>query len=167
MKTIVGLFQAKKNVLNSLNKLINLGVPQDHIRVLACDASGQMRIREERNQIVAKYAGLGVLLGIAVAGTFGLSLGLSALPVSGFGVRFLVIVLIVFTGIGTALGGLLGIFYGVDTVERIAVLGTEGIQLGGVLEIIETSNELTARATDILQQTGVLAVEIYPELETA
>jgi hypothetical protein len=165
MRTIVGLFQAKENALSSLGELTNLGVTQDHVRVLACDASGQARLDEERNRMIAKYAGLGVLLGIAVAGTFGLIIGLSALPVQGFGLRFLVIALIVFTGIGTALGGLLGALFGVDSVERVTALCTEGMQLGGVLEIIETSNELAPRATDILQQTSVVAVEIYPELE--
>lgn len=77
----------------------------------------------------------------------------------------MVIALIVFTGIGTVLGGLLGALFGVDSVERVAMLYTEGMQLGGVLEIIETSNELAPRATDILQQTRASAVEIYPELE--
>jgi hypothetical protein len=148
MKTIVGLFQAKENALSSRGELTNLGVPQNQIR------------------IVAKYAGPGALLGIAVADTFGLIIGLSALPVDGFGLRFLVIALIVFTGIGTALGGLLGALFGVDSIERVAALCTEGMQLEGVLEIIETSNDLAARAAAILQQTSAVAVEIYPELET-
>jgi hypothetical protein len=165
MKTIVGLFQAKENALSSLSELINLGVTQDHIRVLACDASGQALIRAEQNRIVAKYAGLGALLGIAIAGAFGLSIGLGALPVYGFGVRFLVIALIAFFGIGIALGGLLGASFGVDSIERVTALATEGRPFGGTLEIVETNNELAAQATDILEHTGALAVEIYPELE--
>jgi hypothetical protein len=163
MKTIVGLFENNESVLNSIHELHQAGIADDNIRVLVCNDSGRARIGQILARLVARYTGRGILVGMGIAGLFGLIIGLGGLTVYGFGLRFLVIALIAFTGIGLALGFMLGALFGIDNLERVAHLCTEGKQFGGTLELIQTSNELAPRAINILQRARAVAIEIYPE----
>lgn len=165
MTTIVGLFESDENVQSSIDKLKGAGVTEAKVIVVPCNDAGRERLDIAQHWLVAKYAGWGAVIGIAIAGSFGLATGLSALTIYGFGLTFTISMLIVFSLIGAALGGLFGAFMGVDALEKINQLFREGIGFGGELEIVQAADELAFQAMGILQKTEALAMEIYPEIE--
>jgi hypothetical protein len=165
MKTIVGLFRNNETALNSASSLNRAGLRANRVTILPCDEPGLARVGQDLGLQLTRYGRSGVLLGILLADSFALALGLSAVLAEPAGWEFLVIVLIAFTGIGAVLGGVLGTLLGVDTMERVTQLCLEGRHHHGILEIVKVSDELATQAADVLDHTGAVAIEIYPELE--
>lgn len=165
MKTIVSLFRSNEAALTSASNLNQARLRANRITILPCDEAGLARVGEDLGLQLTRSRQVGGLIGILIADAFALSLGLSAVLTEPAGWQFLVIILIAFTGIGAALGGVLGSLFGVDAMERVTQLCIEGRRRHGILEIIKVSDELAAQATDILDRTGAIAIEIYPQLE--
>ena len=171
-KTIVGLFDSFTAAQNTVQELVNAGIPRTDISLVANDRRGEYAraVGTTSESTVGEGAAAGAISGGALGGVLGLLLGLGALAIPGIGPVIaagpLVAALgtagataVAGAGIGAAAGGLIGALVGVGIPEEDANFYAEGVRRGGTLLITKTTDDLANRAFDIMQRFGAVDVD--------
>ncbi|HEV3168330.1 MAG TPA: hypothetical protein VGZ22_30275 [Isosphaeraceae bacterium] len=156
MPTIVGLFESQTEAHAAVRRLQASGFRQDVIGVAMRDGSSDelatvSTYSDRRPQGAAtgavSGAGVGVLMGLALAGST------IAIPgVGGFLIGGPLAAALAGLGVGVASGGLLGALIGLGIPEAEAYHYAAGLEQGGVLVSVQASREHAGIARRILDQ---------------
>jgi len=158
MKTVIGLFWRDENVKDSIRELKEIGLGEDRIHVMTRDYAVRELLGCDQDHVIAKCAFWGALLGIAVFGPLGLGAGLCECGIFDFGSALGVGILAAFVTIGAAFGAFMGHFVGMDKAERGYHLYCQGVCRGGKVVVVQTSDELVAKAVSTLRHEDALGV---------
>jgi uncharacterized membrane protein len=164
---VVALYDNLEDAKDAVEELHARGFLRDNISLIANDVGGKYarRLGKERDldeksavDTTAEGAGLGAITG----GLAGLLLGLSALAVPGIGPVLAagpLVAGLVGAGIGAATGGLLGALVEAGVPEEEAHYYAEGIRRGGTLVAVNTTQDNTNEAVDILDSYDPVDIE--------
>ena len=163
MKTIIGLLWHREDVQSSIRQLKEIGVDEDRISVLTRTKAARKVLDGDQSHVVAKHIGWGVLFGIAIYGSFGLTASLCGFTLFGYSLASGIGTLLSYIAIGTVFGAIMGSFVGVGELEKDTHLYTQGVSRGGVLMVMQVSDELASRTMSTLRQARAVGVKIHPE----
>lgn len=158
-KTVAALFENRIPLEEAIRALIASGVPQEEISVIArrdLDESAKIT-GDEVSREAAKGAGTGAVAGIVG----GIALSLAGVVAPGLGAVAAagpIAALFTGAGIGSIGGGLIGALTGKKFTDEHVERYMDGVRRGGVLLLIDTSDEQAADIEDILQRHGGLDV---------
>jgi len=161
-KTVVGLFDDFKSATNAAERLQTAGIPREDISVIAGNDSGQYKDYASGTGEVGKGVAGGAGAGAAIGGGLGLLAGLTALAIPGFGPIIAagpIAAALTGAGLGAAAGGLIGGLTKAGISESDAEYYAEGVKRGGVLVTVRTTDQLTDRASEILDSAGARDVD--------
>lgn len=159
MKTIVGLCTQPEGATEALHALERAGFAQSSMRVVrSVDALWQHLGCKPRRIVVADFA-IGAALGIATYGLFGVLAAAGEVSL-GFD-RTTAMVAFLFSGLaGVFVGGMLGVFFGLGSMEQESRAYVNGIRRGGALVVVRTADEHAAHAMDVLRQVNAEGVKV-------
>jgi hypothetical protein len=158
MKTVIGLFWRDEDVRNSLHRLEDAGFAQDSLGTPRC-ISRQL-LAGDLGHPIARYVGWGVIIGIAIFGTFGLAAALAGCNWFGYGFTYGAATLVGFVAVGGLVGALLALWIGIDALERDTHLYVQGVHLGGKLVTVESDDEQITKAMAILRGGDGVGVKV-------
>jgi len=161
-KTVVGLFDDFKSATNAAERLQSAGIPREDISVIGGNESGQYKDYASGTGEVGKGVAGGAGAGAAIGGGLGLLAGITALAIPGFGPIIAagpIAAALTGAGIGAAAGGLIGGLTKAGISESDAEYYAEGVKRGGVLVTVRTTDQLSDRASEILDDAGARDVE--------
>lgn len=158
MRTLSGLFDTRADATQTIEDLVERGVPRSDISLLSNDSSGWYDEDSEEEAGAETGAGLGAVAG----GAGGLLMGLGILAIPGIG-ELVAAGWLLSTAAGAAAGAIIGgtagglvawlMDHGVD--ERDAHVFAEGLKRGGTLVTAHVPDELTVAAEAIFLKHGV------------
>jgi hypothetical protein len=163
MKTISGLLWNREDVQSSIRQLKETGVDEDRISVLARNKAVRKFLGGDQSHVVEKHIGWGVLFGIAIFGVSGLTASLCECTLFNYSLASGIGTLASYITIGTIFGAIMGSVVGVGELEKDTHLYTQGVSRGGVLMVMQVSDELASRTMSTLRQTRAVGVKIHPE----
>lgn len=165
MKTIIGLFSNKEDVQSSIRQLKETGVDEERISVFTRNQVIRKFLDSGESHVVLKYIGWGVLFGIAIYGSFGLTASLCGCTLFGYSLASGIGTLLSYIAIGTVFGAIMGSFVGVGELEKDTHLYTQGVSLGGALIVVQVSDDLASGVMNTLRQARAVGAKIYPEMK--
>ncbi|MEK8089415.1 general stress protein [Thermithiobacillus plumbiphilus] len=154
-KTVAALFENRKRLEQAVQALLAMGIPEAEISLLArqdLDESAKIT-GDEVSREAAKGAGTGAVAGIVG----GIALSLAGVVVPGLGAIAAagpVAALVTGAGIGGIGGGLIGALTGRKFSDEHAQRYVDGVRRGGVLLLIDSSDERAGEIEDVLQRHG-------------
>jgi hypothetical protein len=151
MKTVIGLLDNADEAKKVVEELLQNGFDRDDIGAVSSEVARE-----------AEAALSGASKGILYGGLAGLLLGTVALALPGIGLALVAgpAVPLVSAAFGAAAGGLIGGLTSKGVPEEEAKFYAEGVRRGGTLLVVSAkTDELAARAEDILRRHG--AIEIH------
>jgi hypothetical protein len=166
---IAGLFDTSMDADRAVQDLIDIGVRQADISVVAQHSDGVHGRAVGDDDSVSAGASVGALSGGALGGTLGLLAGLGALTIPGIGPVLAAGPLaaalgsagagaVVGAGVGAASGGLLGALIGAGIPEEEAHVYAESVRRGGTLVTVSTDGRSDASVRSILRRDGAVDV---------
>jgi len=160
MKTVIGLLPRSEDAASTINNITKVGFAEDEVRVLTNPHAVWEHLGSDQHHLVAKYAGWGALIGIAIYGPFGLAASTCECMFFSYSLAVGIGILFAFIVAGVALGAFIGSFVGAGELGNITHLYTEGVRRGGALMVVRTNDELVSKAVNILRQESVFGVKI-------
>jgi len=161
-KTVVGLFDDFASAKNAAERLESAGIRRDDISVIAGNESGKYKDYGSGTGEIGKGVAGGAGAGAAIGGGLGLLAGVTALAIPGFGPIIAagpIAAALTGAGLGAAAGGLIGGLTNAGISEEDAEYYAEGVKRGGVLVTVRTTDELSHRASEILDNAGARDVD--------
>lgn len=170
---VVGLFRNVEAADNAVRKLLRAGFDREDLSLFAReevlsnyrDYLETEVAKDEQVSDVAEGAGAGALAGGVAGGLLGLLAGIGAIVVPGVGPLVAAGSLAVAAGLtaggaglGAAVGGIIGAAASLGLTEEEAQVYAEGVRLGGVLVVVETTEERTESAEAMMREAGALDV---------
>jgi hypothetical protein len=167
LKTVVGLFDDFTAAQRAVQDLESSGFSHSDISLVANNASGQYdryanTVSRDVADSTTSGAGTGAVAGAVVGGGLGLLAGLGLLMIPGFGpvvAAGWLLSTLTGAGIGAATGGLLGALVGAGVPHEEAQIYNEGVRRGGTLVAIKASDDMAAKAADILNRFGAVDID--------
>jgi len=169
METVVGLFESERSADLAIRELEQAGFGKECLGVL-CQNTILQKVdhKEDKEQGTIKSENkLGVAGGAVVGGLGGLLIGVGALLIPGVGPVLAAGTLggilgaaTAATGMGAAVGGLLGALTSLGISEEEAHVYAEGVKRGGVLVVVQAEEEKAPLASEIMQKSGAVEVDI-------
>lgn len=165
MKTVVGLYDDLPDARRVVNDLIDAGVPEGNINLIAGDPEGRYATQlagREAEDDEAEAAADGAVAGGILGGLGGLLLGLGAFAIPGLGPVVAAGPLaagLIGAGIGAASGGLIGALVEWGVSEEEAEFYLEGVRRGGMLVAVKTSDEQADEVAEMMDQAGLIDLE--------
>lgn len=159
MKTVIGLFWQDGDVRDSLRRLEDAGFSHD--RITTSRHIARKRLVGDLGHPIVRYSAWGAIISIAIFGTFGLGAAFAGCNCFGYDSTYSVATLVGFVLVGGLVGALLGLWIGIDALERDTHLYVQGLNLGGKLVIVQADDEHITKAMDILRDghgVGVTAL---------
>jgi hypothetical protein len=150
-------------VSQEILQLEDSGFDMDIIRILTNDGAIKKLLGCESNRIVAKYASIGALLGIAGYGVFILVAvwcDCNLYPISQ--TNAFEIVLVGITA-GALIGAIIGVFPGLAQYEKDTHLYTRGINIGDKVLVLHAPREDVEKAEKTSRQIGCRGVRVVPK----
>ena len=156
--SVFGIYPNIAQAERGVDALVNGGLSNDDISVLAPDQQGTKDFAHEKHTKAPEGATTGAAAGGALGGTLGLLAGVGALAIPGLGPFIAagpIMGALAGLGVGGAVGGFVGALVGMGVPEYEAKRYEGRVKDGGVLLSVHcaTSGEVT-RAKQILEQTG-------------
>jgi hypothetical protein len=161
MKSIIGMHRGEGDVARSIQRLKDVGLPEDNISVhTQVNAIQKILGCEPPNCVISRYAAWGASLGIAAYALPATLAGLCQCNLFHYGQAY---------GIGTFLGGILagafvggglGFFIGAAEFDKDSNLYVQGARMGGSLIVITVSEENTDRVKLVLEQEKASGVKV-------
>lgn len=170
-RTVVALYDDFTTANDVVRELVDNGFPRDDISIVASDARGEYgrylgedraAIEEVETSGAATGAGVGAGIGAVIGGLGGLLVGLGALVIPGIGPVVAAGPLaaalsgLAGAGIGAVAGGvtggLLGALVDMGVPEEQAHYYAEGVRRGGTLVTVQTDENMSDRAMDIMNR---------------
>jgi len=164
-KTIAALFDNRTDAYNAVQDMLDHDYPHDTISVLTHDDTRTEVPLAPAEMPSAVEEGVGI--GAAYGGFSGLVIGLSALLVPGIGPVLVVGPLtaaLMGAGLGAAAGGLMGALTEMGLPEEQAHYYNEGVQSGGMLVTVTTTDDQVAHAAAILARHNAVDCSKPPEV---
>lgn len=176
MMTVIGLFDELHEAQLAVHRLL-LQQPfeREAISVLATDLGRRYapedvtqsdRRRRAMVETAKTGAGTGAVVGTLGGGVLGLLVGMGTIVLPGIGLLVAAgPLLATLTGAGVgaaagaAFGGLVGALISVGVPEHDAHFFAEAVRRGGILVLVQASDELATTAVDILCESGAVDVE--------
>jgi hypothetical protein len=168
-RTVVALYDNFSSANDAVRDLVDHGFSRDDISLMASDAAGEYGTYLDRDRAMetdvettgaSEGAGVGAGIGAVLGGLGGLLVGLGALTIPGIGPIIaagpLAAALTGLAGAGVGAvaggvtGGLIGALVDMGVPEETAGYYAEGVRRGGTLVTVRTSDDMTDRAVDIL-----------------
>jgi len=164
VKTVIGLYPSKQDVSVQCKRIEEAGFTKDCLSVITQEKSIKCLLGCEPNQIIARYASWGAILGIAIYGIFVLVAVWCDCII--YPISQLIAIEIVIGGIaaGAFFGGFLGVFVGWAEYENDTHLYTQGVNLGEKVFVLQTEVEHAEKAMETLRQIGCLGVRKLPSI---
>lgn len=159
MKTIVGLYVQPDGADNAVKALETAGFAESSIQTVRSVAAMWQNVGCTPGKLLLMDTAVGAALGIGLYAIFGALAAFAQLSLGFEGATALAAFLLAGAA-GAAVGGGLGLIFGLGIMEQEGRLFTAGIRAGGVLVVVRTSDEHAARALDLLRQTGGEGVRI-------
>jgi hypothetical protein len=159
MRTVVGLFETKREAEDAIQKLQSAGFRNEALGVAMRDAkeSGAVAESTGAGDLSEEGAAAGAVSGAGVGALVGLALLGSTIVIPGLGPLLIagpVAAALTGAGIGAASGGLLGGLIGVGIPEADAEHYAAGLEGGGVLVSVEAGGDHVDLARRILDEAG-------------
>jgi hypothetical protein len=161
MKTVIGLFWSEDDIQSSIQTLENAGVPTDNVDILS--HISRKRLCDNLCHPVARSAGWGAVIGVAIYATSGLITGIAGCHYCGFDSTYALGTLVGFLIVGGLVGALLGQWIGLDALEQNSHLYTHAAQVGGMVVAVQASDELVGQVAEILRQENAIGVRMLPD----
>jgi hypothetical protein len=158
MKTVIGLFWSDEEYRNSLQKLEEAGFARESISTPGCISRDWLA--GDLGHPVVRYLGWGSIIGIGVFGAFGLVAALTGCNCLGYGFTFGVATLTGFVVVGGLVGALLAVWIAIDALEKDTHLYIQGVNRGGKLVTVRSTDEQTTKATEILRDGNGVGIAV-------
>jgi uncharacterized protein (TIGR02271 family) len=161
-KTVVALYDDVDQAHRAIRDLVDSGFSRDDISLLTRDTREETGRRETGESKVGEGAGAGAGIGAIIGGAGGLLVGLGALVIPGIGPLLAagpLAAALAGAGVGAGVGALAGALVGLGIPEQDAEYYSEGIRRGGTLVTVQTSDEMTTQAVDILEHYNPVDIE--------
>ena len=158
MKTGIGLFWSDEEYKNSLEKLEEAGFARDNIgtpRYISRDW-----LAGDLGHPVVRYLGWGSIIGIAFFGAFGLVAALTGCNCLGYGFTFGAATVMGFVVVGGTIGALLAVWIAIDALEKDTHLYIQGINRGGKLVTVHSTDEQITKAAEILRDGNGVGIAV-------
>lgn len=166
-RTVVALFDDFTSASDAVRELVDNGFSRNEISILASDRTGDYSryvtaqdTSEKVDDSTTSGAGVGAGIGAVIGGLAGILVGLGALTIPGIGPVIAAgplaagIAGLAGAGAGAVAGGvtggLIGALADMGVPEDNAQYFAEGVRRGGTLVTLRTSDEMSNRARDIL-----------------
>jgi hypothetical protein len=169
MQTVVGLFEYEEDADLAIRELERAGFNRNIVGVMARNTIVQRvdhKEDKEQGTIKADHK-LGAAGGALVGGLGGLLIGVGALLIPGVGPVLAAGTLggilgaaTAATGMGAAVGGLLGALTSLGISEEDAHFYAEGVKRGGVLVVVQAEEDKASLSVAIMQNAGAVEVEM-------
>ncbi|MEN9934052.1 MAG: hypothetical protein RLZZ387_631 [Chloroflexota bacterium] len=167
---VVGLFDSWNEAQRAVQDLMDSGIRQNDISIVANDAEGNLRQHHAGGTEAEEGLAAGAVGGGVLGGVLGLLAGVGALAIPGIGPVIAAGPLaaalgsagagaVVGAGAGAVGGGLLGGLVGLGIPEDDAHLYAEGIRRGGALVTVRTSENRVEPIAAIMQRHGVIDID--------
>ncbi len=160
-RTVVGLFDSMEEASRAADQLRAEGISSDSINIIAGNESNRYDSyvnRDAGTKDAASRAGTGA----AIGGGLGLVAGLVALAIPGVGPVIAagpIATALAGAAAGAATGGLIGGLTAAGVSESDARLYENRIRSGGVLVTVRTSDAMSDRVAEILDDNGARDVD--------
>jgi stress response protein YsnF len=163
-KTVIALYDNAEHARNAVKDLVDSGFERERISIVASDARGEYRDVKgtEAGSDMASDVGAGAGIGAVLGGIAGLVVGLGAFTIPGIGPLVAagpLATTLAGLGVGAAAGGLVGALTNLGIPEEDAETYAEGVRRGGTLVTVETADERSNRAVDILNRHNPVDME--------
>ncbi|RPI87983.1 MAG: hypothetical protein EHM41_03015 [Chloroflexi bacterium] len=166
-RTVVALFDDFSSASDAVRDLVDNGFTRNDISILASDQTGEYGrylstrdMSQTTDEGAVSGAGVGAGIGAVIGGLAGILVGLGALTIPGIGPVLaagpLSAAVAGLAGAGAGAvaggvtGGLIGALADMGIPEDNAQYFAEGVRRGGTLVTLRTSDEMSNRARDIL-----------------
>lgn len=154
-KTIVGLYEDTSTAQSVVRELTGHGFRREDISLVANDTSGELGrgLPQQEAEGVSGGAATGAGVGAVLGGLGGLLVGLGALAIPGIGPIIAagpIAAALAGAGIGAVTGGLIGALVDAGIPEEEAHLYDEGVRRGGILVMVNSSEDMARQAGDIM-----------------
>lgn len=169
MSTVIGVFRDVNAAEDAVKALRNKGFGDNEISIIAKDdqkgTTGNQDM-EAGDEFVTDSVGDGTAWGGALGGVAGLLAGMGALAIPGIGP---IIAAGPLAGVlsGAVTGGVAGGLIDLGIPEERGRQYEEDLKQGGVLAVIETSEDKVNDASSILRQNGAKDVEAHGGSKTS
>lgn len=152
------IYKTRAIAENAIDGLLRRGFRTEDISVLLPENLGSKEIGAVKATKAPEGATTGASAGAVIGGTLGLLAGIGALAIPGVGPLIAagpIVATLSGIGAGGVLGGLTGALVGMGIPEYEAKRYEGRVTAGGILVSVHCDNsEWTAKAKDILEQTG-------------
>lgn len=156
--SVFGIYPTYEQLEQGIDALRRADFRATDISVLYPENVGTKDLAHQKATKSPEGAGTGAAAGMAVGGTLGWLMGIGALAIPGLGPFVAagpIMAALAGIGAGGAIGGLTGALVGLGIPEYEAVRYEGRITKGGILVSVHSdSSDWTARAKEILEQTG-------------
>lgn len=164
MSTVIGVFSDIATAESAVKALRNKGFRDNEISIVARDEQGSQN-QQQNDMEVGGEMGTdsiadGTTWGGALGGVAGLLAGVGALAIPGIGP---IVAAGPLAGVlsGAVTGGVAGGLIDLGIPEERGRQYEENLKQGGVLAVIETSEDKASEASSILRQNGAKDVEAH------
>lgn len=167
METVVSLIPNDEHVATAKRELETAGFAKSKISILFQPGDVWQRM-EGRQKVrpVFKYVAIGALIGLLVGALYGIPSGIFNCKFMNCPLETSVILWALISLFWVVGGGILGAVIGLDRLESEMYPYIEGVRHGEALFVVETPEERTAEAVQILQQEhGTVIHEIHEKIE--
>jgi uncharacterized protein (TIGR02271 family) len=156
-RTVIALYDEVVHARDVVKDLIDNGFERERISLIANDARGKFRTLEgsEAESDMASDIGAGAGIGAVLGGIAGLVVGLGAFTIPGIGPLIAagpLATTLAGLGVGAAAGGLVGALTNLGIPEEDAETFAEGVRRGGTLVTVETDEQRSNLAVDIMNR---------------
>ena len=164
MSTVIGVFRDIATAEEAVKTLRNKGFRDNEISIVARDEQGgqgqQQNDMEVGGEMATDSIADGTTWGGALGGVAGLLAGVGALAIPGIGP---IVAAGPLAGVlsGAVTGGVAGGLIDLGIPEERGRQYEENLKQGGVLAVIETSEDKSSEASSILRQNGATDVEAH------
>lgn len=165
--TIVGLYDDFKDAQEAVRELLDIGVSQERISLIANDVNDELRDQNQRglqgkdtqpSGDVGSIAGVGAMMG----GLAGFLLGLAALAIPGIGPVLAagpMAAALAGAGLGALTGGFLGALMDAGVSKVDADRYAEGVRRGGTLLTVYTTEANADRVAELMNRHNPVNIE--------
>lgn len=174
MKNIIGLFETEAAADHAVKALQEAGFSKNNFSMVTRQNSIVQKVNRAEDQkegAIQADNKLGAAGGAVVGGITGLLAGVAALAIPGIGpvvaagsIAAALGTVAAGTGMGAAVGGLLGALTSLGISEEEAHLYAEGVKRGGILVIVEADEASALLANQVMQEAGAVEVDIRREM---
>lgn len=161
MKTVIGLFTNYQDAEQAVQQLQNHNFDKKQIKILSSDQVIQQSLAGEQHPL-QKGAAIGAIGGAVIGAIIGTLAGGGYLLIPGL-VAFIavgtlvgaIIAAIAGAAIGALIGGIIGALVGLGVRKKDVLFYAEGLERGGVLLRLDTSDDRAVQALGVLQAVNM------------